>query len=95
MKNKTVKDIHQELVNITKAMYTVEPEILKTLDHYQRFEMVFEMVSFLFEDYRETFNELIKTKYEMQLLEKDIYAEHLVFFSIITKQVLRELEQYP
>jgi hypothetical protein len=91
MKNKTVKDIQQELANITKAMYSDELEILSTISDHALHDMIFEMASFLFGDYKENYTRLICEKRNNCLSEEELHVEHLIFFSEVTNQVYNEL----
>lgn len=90
MKNNLI-DIQQELINTVTGFYRNEKDTFYNMDMISRYQMVYETVSFLFEDYRVDFNRIIHDFFGPEITEEKMDVEGIVFISWISIGVITEL----
>jgi len=83
-------DIHNELKNVVIGFFR------DSLDYYKlnmvgKYQLVYETVTFLFEDYRRDFERLIQEEFNEKLSEEQKHVEAIVYCSWITLEVMSVL----
>ena len=61
------------------------------LDLLSKYQTVFEMTTFLYQDYKAGFEEKILKRFNQKMTEEQLQVEGIVFCSWISLEVMREL----
>lgn len=89
MKYQSTEVIQNELVNIVSNFYR-ENNIVD-LDTISQYRMINEVVHFLFEDYRDNFEHIVKHRYNNELSKDQLRIEGLLFTAWVTISTMKEI----
>ena len=83
-------DIQDELMTMVIGLFRDSMDYYK-LDLVSKYQAVFETTSFLFEDFRNAYETLIKERFSEDLTDEQQQVESIVFCSWVSIEVMTEL----
>lgn len=86
-------DINNELKDVVTGLFKDSQDYFD-LDVVSKYQQVFEMVSFIFEDYRKPFEKILIKRMETDLTLEQQQVEAIVFCSWVSIEVMTALSNH-
>ena len=92
MNQKNINFITDDITNTVIGFYMEGGSYANNCQEIKHLERIMEVVSFLFEEFREDFDEMVAIRYGEELTEDQMDAERKLFVSMIAQKILNEIK---
>ena len=92
MNQKNINFITDDITNTVMSFFHNGGSVIDNEPEIKYLERIMEVVSFLFEEFREDFDEMVAIRYGEELTEDQMDAERKLFVSMIAQKILNEIK---
>ncbi len=91
MKSLNINDIMTDITETVIGFYREKNTYADNCQEINYLESIIEIVSFLFEEYRNDFDKMMVERYDHKISEDALNIERLIVISMISHKILKEM----